>query len=263
MIVRRNMEFLGITAWLKNKEKDTLGTLDIDFLAIAELLFEVKDFKTEYPILYDIYNYDYCGRSDENVAILADEFTKLAQQSNRKLQQLSLHAVEELHAVKSGLDLWFSHGYKAYDHTIATLIIYTNDDDPQLITDTTGLSPSSTQKIGDHFRYKHGVKSKERKHAVPFSAWYLDSDLLNTDEVEDHIKRLLEMIRPYKETFIGLTQQYTGTKISVGAYFYNSNPGFWFEPQLMKEICEYEATLDLDLYRGDNEESWPFEETLD
>jgi hypothetical protein len=104
----------------------------------------------------------------------------------------------------------------------------------------TGIIPSSVWKIGESPR--PGAAKYKR------SGWNLESDLPRSTDLEEHVKRVLEMLRPGWDNMKKFTERFDA-EISGVVYIVGDNiPAIHVDKASIKLMTELNAELDIDLY---------------
>lgn len=121
--------------------------------------------------------------------------------------------------------------------------IYDFDCSPDELTSELGIKPTETRIKGE-IRLIGKVKHKRINKE---NAWILKSELPQNTPIEKHIEHLLSKITPHKEKFIKVTNKYY-TEFGCAPYYYESNPGIHLDNNLLKEIADLNAKIDIDIY---------------
>lgn len=115
---------------------------------------------------------------------------------------------------------------------------------PKEITDQLGIEPTDIKVKGE---YKLIGKKNPQKIINRENLWILDSELSKKSSLEDHLKQLLNKVKPYRQNFIELAQKYK-LELNCAVYYYEANPGIFLESDIIKEVSELNASLNLDIY---------------
>lgn len=138
---------------------------------------------------------------------------------------------------------YFNHDFKSCSRTYATLCIYHDSADPQMISDMLQLNPDKMLKIGDVIR--------SGKTAIS-SGWFLGTkDLLQSRDVRYHIEWILNQLNQKKDkikTLYGL-----GFKMKILCFWESSsgNGGPVFDHEFICRLSEFPLDLDLDIWFDD------------
>ncbi len=122
----------------------------------------------------------------------------------------------------------------------ASLTITGLDFDPQDITDKLGIIPTKTWKIGDLIHPKGTIK---RKH----NGWVLKSNLSKDNDLEAHIKSLLEQLQPVWDRVQEISHKYD-TEISCVIYTDGEVPSIHLDQEIINKSHQINAEIDIDLY---------------
>jgi len=131
-----------------------------------------------------------------------------------------------------------------------TLFIDTLDDHPQILTNRLGLQASELIIKGSELRSpmtKKVINGKynennlwiyhiEKKYAEV--GVYLNSPL----------EKLLDIMDEQKEVFIDILKKYPQNHILCYGYFYDVNPYFIFNKNLINKIGQYNIDIEFDIY---------------
>ncbi len=113
---------------------------------------------------------------------------------------------------------------------------------PEEITEKVGITPSETWKTGDFVTKKSVMRHQS-------NGWQLNSQLEKTAELEDHIQSVLEQLKPSWQSFIEISID-CYVEISCAIYLYSDNqlPAIHFNKEIVQQIAELNADIDIDLY---------------
>jgi hypothetical protein len=111
--------------------------------------------------------------------------------------------------------------------------------DPAQITQSVGIAPTSTWRLGDLNPRTH----YERK----FSRWNLRSRLEDTASLEEHIADVLNQLDANSTGFRKISVELKGT-MQLVAYFHRDYPGLNFKHDLIERLAEYSLGMDFDFY---------------
>lgn len=123
--------------------------------------------------------------------------------------------------------------------------IYSDDITPDDITRRIGIKPYKTHVKGDK------PKNKNISFRFKDNLWEIKSNLPYSYSLEEHIKDLLNQLRPHKSQ---ITKNRTDLKKSFVATIFckDNRPGYIIDEDIIKEISEYNASIDLDIYCPEN-----------
>ncbi len=76
--------------------------------------------------------------------------------------------------------------------------------DPQLISDGLAIQPDRVFKLGDPIPNKHSSKTVRRRK----SHWRLDSQLADTEPLDEHVNALLRRVTPHKDRLLDLQEHF-------------------------------------------------------
>ncbi|NJO00918.1 MAG: DUF4279 domain-containing protein [Bacteroidia bacterium] len=114
--------------------------------------------------------------------------------------------------------------------------------DPKKITEMLNILPEETFKKGDI------VERPRRKLLRPYNFWSFLSPLPQTQPIEDHVQKVLEMILPKKDKLVKILEESEG-ELGIVSYIYDdANPGLHLDKIVMKTIADLGLELDIDLY---------------
>lgn len=118
------------------------------------------------------------------------------------------------------------------------LMVYKHEN-PQEISEKLRLKPTW---IG----YTGNVNSKGFGK-LPHNIWSLQSELPETDEMEDHIASLLKRLHSVEDKAYEIFSNHR-TVISVGARYSYSNHQVELDPSILSQLGQLNITLWLDMY---------------
>jgi hypothetical protein len=110
--------------------------------------------------------------------------------------------------------------------------------EPDDITRKVGITPTYSVKVGEPGRY---IKNAKCSH------WQLRSRLDAKEELELHVKDVLDQMDANKTAFEALSRELGGTMELVG-YFSEHEPGVHFERGIVERIAQYALSIDCDFY---------------
>jgi hypothetical protein len=112
--------------------------------------------------------------------------------------------------------------------------------DPETITKALKLEPTEAWKKGDRNETTH----YERK----FSRWSLHSRLPHFDELESHIRDVLNQLASRTEQVRSLVQELGVGGIECVGHFHASYPGFTLAKDIISAMANLNLELDCDFY---------------
>ncbi len=138
--------------------------------------------------------------------------------------------------------------YPTCAETFATLRVYHDAADPQMVTAALGLTPSRSWRCGE----SHGTR---RVATYPQSGWLFSSEgaVTSSDSLR-HIEWLLTAIEPQRSSLPELRQQ--GYRMAISCYWASKNGhgGPTLTPDIMHRLAELQLAVEFDVYFiGDDE----------
>jgi len=126
----------------------------------------------------------------------------------------------------------------------AWLLVRSFEFHPKEITKQLGLEPTDIKVKGE---YRIVGKKKPHKMLNKENLWILDSELPRNIPIEKHLEHLVNKIKPYKQNFIKIANQYS-LELTCAIYYYEANPGINLDKNILKELAELNIELGLDIY---------------
>lgn len=116
------------------------------------------------------------------------------------------------------------------------------DCDPEEITARVGITPTKTWIMGDFINKKKTIKYE-------YNGWKVHSKLDKEADLESHIISVLAQLKPGWQSLVKISQSYY-TEISCAIYLYSDNqlPAIHFNQEILQQIAELNAEIDIDLY---------------
>lgn len=114
-------------------------------------------------------------------------------------------------------------------------------DDPDVVSALMGVKPTEAWVKGE--TYGAPSKGGRRTH----SRWVLASGLNEGEPIESHLRALLARLEPLREA-IDRVQQRFPVQIGVAQYFYEVNPQFRIEPELLRRYASLGVAINFDQY---------------
>jgi hypothetical protein len=124
----------------------------------------------------------------------------------------------------------------------ASLVMRGKELDPEMINERLGVRAHRSFKRGDKRQRGHGE--------WPHGFWILESSgQVNSVDLVDHIRWLLEEIKPFQESLVRLLADGAiDVKISCFWILPSSNELFILEPELLAQIALLNIKFELDIY---------------
>lgn len=111
------------------------------------------------------------------------------------------------------------------------------------LTKFLGIIPSNAVNTGDiTFNLKQKVTIE------PINEWILSSGINSERSLEEHIFKIIDIIKPQKEKFLQISKQADIYLKAVIEYYGDYNPYIDFSADLFKEIAELNLELTTSLY---------------
>jgi hypothetical protein len=120
--------------------------------------------------------------------------------------------------------------------------IYPEDMDPEKLTELIGLKPSSIHLKGDSL-----VKDDPKSYRHKENLWEIKSHLDQYSNLQDHVINALEQLRPFKRKIIEATRG-MHKELAVTIFFSEDRPPLHLDKNIIKELAEYGAEVDFDVY---------------
>ena len=119
--------------------------------------------------------------------------------------------------------------------------------DPDAITQQLSLQPSKSYRKGDSMPGAHKMPPEVRARLYKHGSWQLKSRLEPQSELEEHVRDLLEQVRPCQDAMRVLAQQYGGD-IDCAAYGYEYVPALWLPAEILAEVGALGLSLGISVY---------------
>lgn len=141
--------------------------------------------------------------------------------------------------------------YSTCEFTFAELRIYGHDLDPEEITATLGLQPTTSQKRGELKTGRFSTRT------TPIGGWFLSSEgVIHSKDVRDHLAWLLRLIAP-KSDQLRLLQDRDDTRMSVDCIWWSAHatggPALWPEQMRVLSELNLECSFDISFYGNDGD----------
>ena len=115
---------------------------------------------------------------------------------------------------------------------------------PEQLSTELGLEPTEAWSKGDPCRW-----AKERRS----NGWKLSSGLEESADLEAHVNAVLHQIAPFKEKFRKVTAKYPPMLACVIYTYDGDRPAIVFERNVVMELADLNALIDIDLYIFDDD----------
>lgn len=157
---------------------------------------------------------------------------------NEKLRKPDIYWIS-YHMTEIGYDRIYSEEiFESYAH----LDIYDFDCSIEELTHHIGIEPTEACLKGE-IRNPNSKYKRVSKNNI----WSLRTEKSTRIRPEDHVKKILDLIRPVKQKIISITEKYES---AMNVYFWTNHysPGLHFDKEVLKELAELNLELDLDIY---------------
>ncbi|MBN8568091.1 MAG: DUF4279 domain-containing protein [Ignavibacteria bacterium] len=111
------------------------------------------------------------------------------------------------------------------------------------LTKFLGIAPSNAVNTGDIT-----FNSKLKATVEPINEWTLSSDINSEKPLEDHILRIIEIIKPQREKFLEISMQAEVYLKAVIEFYGDYNPYIDFSSDLFKEMAKMNLELTTSIY---------------
>jgi hypothetical protein len=116
-------------------------------------------------------------------------------------------------------------------------------DDPQIVTDLLGISPTQAWAPGTPLPGKAG----ERGGCWSHGRWVLASPAGREASIEDHLSALLPLLEVRADALAEAERRFD-LGLTCAAYFREVNPGIHLDVVLLRRVAALGLDLDFDLY---------------
>jgi len=130
-----------------------------------------------------------------------------------------------------------------------TLIIDTEDENPRIVTELTGILSSECTIKGES---KVKFKSKD---IIPdqfnlYNLWILkvDNRQFPKGYLNSTIELMLDLLDDKKDEMLGVLKRFPKSHLSCHGYFYEVNPYFLFDKKLIERLNYYHIDVEFDIY---------------
>ncbi len=114
-------------------------------------------------------------------------------------------------------------------------------DDPGVVSAMMRIEPTEAWVKGEH--YDAPSPGARRTH----NRWALKSGLDEAEPLEAHLGALLVRLEPKRAEISQIAQRFPA-RIGVAQYFYEVNPGFRLEPEVLERFAALGLPIDFDQY---------------
>jgi len=125
--------------------------------------------------------------------------------------------------------------------THAYLAVFDFGDDPDVVTAMMGMEPTKAWVKDEH--YVTASPNARRTH----SRWTIDSGLDETEPLEAHLSALLARLEPQHAEIAEVAQRFPA-HIGVAQYFYEVNPQFELEVDILRRFARLGLPINFDQY---------------
>jgi hypothetical protein len=126
------------------------------------------------------------------------------------------------------------------DRVFATLRVYRDDLDPDIVSDLLGKPPDRVQR-------KDRPYLPGGTHVAPTGAWFFSSKALESKDLEDHVNWILDQFEPKHDAIHQL--QVEGYEVEVSCYWLSvEGRVLLLSPAIMRRLSELELPLWVDIY---------------
>ena|SRR5579883_1823616 len=123
----------------------------------------------------------------------------------------------------------------------ASFRITGRDLDPDAVSQVTGVSPSTTWRMGEPVGTASRVVRRE-------NGWVINSGLSSSEDVNAHVHSLLQVLRRSWNEFVEFGKAYDAEFSCVISSFAGDRPPIYFDKETVHQAAELNAELDVDLY---------------
>lgn len=116
--------------------------------------------------------------------------------------------------------------------------------DPPLVTRRLALTPSRAFRAGDPI-----VREKGKRRT---NGWVLSIGPERSFAVHEQVERLIAQLKPKTAEIVGLREE-LGVELRIYCIVYvaDQTPNIWFKPDVVAWASQVGASIDVDLYVGD------------
>jgi hypothetical protein len=119
---------------------------------------------------------------------------------------------------------------------------------PQEITERLGLQPTRTHEKGQPKGFRRKDGSISPLIVWKDSAWHLNAPLKRDQNLEEHIKWLLDILEPKRDSIKSLSPECTLVRFFCGFSSGHGQGGFALDSQTLERLSKLGVSFVLDLY---------------
>ena len=134
----------------------------------------------------------------------------------------------------------YDDDYPTCKATYASLCIYRDELEPEVISSRLGLTPSSAQQKG---------QAIGRDVVAPLGGWFLSSkNQVTSKDVRRHVAWILDHVAGREDEFLKLEDE--GYRTLIFCYWLSANGqgGPELDPDLMQRLASFRLTISFDVY---------------
>jgi hypothetical protein len=120
----------------------------------------------------------------------------------------------------------------------AYFVVY-GDFDPAEVTRRVGRSPTNSWRRGDLCPKTQRERSS--------SAWSIYSRLAHDEELEAHVRDVLQQLDAFSEAIRQISQEFDA-QLQLVAYWHRNYPGLYFTRDISQGLARYSLSVDFDFY---------------
>ena len=120
--------------------------------------------------------------------------------------------------------------------------------DPDEITSITGLKPSKVLRAGEPVSWAKKIKSGRVIPQVKYNSWELKSELEPLTDLDEHIRVLIQRLKPSWSEFVKLGAQYCGMFTCIVWDYSDARPAIFFDQDIVKDIAEINAGIKVSVH---------------
>ena len=124
--------------------------------------------------------------------------------------------------------------------------------DPPLVTRRLALTPSRAFRAGDPIVRENGKRRT--------NGWVLSIGPERSLAADEQVERLIAQLKPKTAEIVGLREE-LGVELRINCIVYvaDQTPNIWFKPDVVAWASQVGASIDVDLYVGDEASLRPSE----
>ncbi|MCM2351900.1 MAG: DUF4279 domain-containing protein [Bacteriovoracaceae bacterium] len=122
-----------------------------------------------------------------------------------------------------------------------SLVVYDLDCDPDKLTETLGIKPTSVERKGD-------LTPSGKPKLESSNAWELRSNLVNESELDKHIRDLISKVKELKD--VHRVSKRWGVKIDCVVEFFgeDNTPTLGLSKESIEKLALLKCSVDFDYY---------------